>query len=294
MKNCKIVKKNILLMKKNFKFAKINEFKNQYISIFMKNSITKILYLFITVLFFNSCIKDVKNENKLKSKNNDTLGHEINYNNKEVINKDENIPELKVQEKKFEVPVGKSINKFKYTNEGELLYNEKSFTPKIITFVNSVELYKISTSKVNNNAGAIGMDIDGQNLCYFLDLDNMTSTSLTENTYYFQEMYWSPSSKYLITFCTYEGQSLCISINSKSKKITIKNLKQDNDFNTFWEVDNKPEWEKEKDILQFRVAEYYNPFSSNYNNEDLGKVLGKYNVKLDAKTLNINVINKIF
>lgn len=193
-----------------------------------------------------------------------------------------------LQEQKFEVPLGKTVNGFNYSRIGQLTFNGKHFAPNIKATIANVPKFKISMLDEKNIAAAIALDIDGQNFLFLLDLSSMTATPFqtTDSWNAAQEIYWSPSTKYMVALCAYEGESF-VSINTVSKRIVkMGNLKPGNNYETRWIVDNEPKWDGNKDILVFNVAEYCNPYEAECG-ENADKVLSKFKVNLDASTLKI-------
>lgn len=195
------------------------------------------------------------------------------------------------KEQKFEVPLGKTVNEFSYSKIGQLMFNGKAFTPNIKATPAYVSKFKISLLDSKEIAGAIAVDIDGQNFAFLLNLTDMTATPLqTSNSWNAaQEIYWSPSTKFMLAFCAYEGENF-ISINTDSKDIVrMNNLKPGTNYQTWWMVDDEPKWQENRDVLEFTVAEYCNPFEVECG-ESADKALAKFKVNLDAETLEISKV----
>jgi hypothetical protein len=195
------------------------------------------------------------------------------------------------QEQEFEIPLGKSTYGFSYSNYGELTFNGIKFTPNVISSTTNVPKFKISFLDTEQIAGAIAMDIDGQNYLFFLDLSTMTAVAMQETKSWnaAREIYWSPSRKYMVAWCAYEGEFF-IRIDTESKEILTNALKSDSNQETMWQVDNEPRWSGNEDIMIFNVAEYCNPFVIDCG-DAFDKVLSKFKVSLDAATLRISKTN---
>ncbi len=233
-------------------------------------------------------------QNDLKKKELELKEKELALREKELLLKQEKsegrtkINNRILNEQKFELPLLNSINGFKYSKSGELTFHGKSFSPKVKATTEYVPLFKISMLPEKNIAGAIAMDQDGQNFLFLLDLNSMSATPLQpyESWNAAQEIFWSPSTKYMLALCAYEGQSF-ISIDLDTKAIKkMGSLKPGKNHETMWVVDNTPKWDGENDILVFNIAEYCNPYVADCNNE-INKKIATFKVNLDASNLNI-------
>lgn len=193
-----------------------------------------------------------------------------------------------IKEELFEVPLGETVNEFSYTKTGELMYKGARFIPDIRTKPEYVTEFKISLLESKQMAGAIAQDVDGQNLAFLLNLADMTSIPLQapDSWNAAKEIYWSPSTKFMLAYCSYEGANF-LGLNTETKEIKyMSNLKPHDDYSTRWNVYDKPKWLNNKDVLEFTVAEYCNPFEVDCG-DSANKPLAKYKVNLDAETMKI-------
>jgi hypothetical protein len=180
------------------------------------------------------------------------------------------------------VPIGKTVDNFTFSKNGLLSYKEKYFNPAIKVRPDSVQSFKISLLKDKGLAGAIAEDGDGQNSAYLLDLGAQTATPLQKSGTWSgaQKIFWSPSGRYMLALCSYEGQRF-IGVDLQTKKVV------EGDFlgskGKLWAITDEPHWIKDTDTLTFTVNETCNPFDEpNCNSE---RVLAKYAVSLNPATV---------
>lgn len=188
-------------------------------------------------------------------------------------------PVAMIQE--FDVPLGKAINGFTYTNKGELMYQGRQFTPRVLASPESVPKFHMSMVKNKKIAGAIAWDMDGQSYVQQLDLASMTATPHKgwDASY---KMYWSPSYRYLVTLCYYEGSSI-MSINTRTKKSdSISDFTPDLQ-GIMWRIEGEPKWDGQNDILIFDIDVDVSLYGD-YVEPPKG-ALGRYRVFLDAVTM---------
>ncbi len=182
----------------------------------------------------------------------------------------------------FEVPLGKTVNSLTYAQSGNLMYQEKTFRPSVTANINDVQKFKISILKSKNLAAVIAEDLDNKHKLFLIDLSKGTSIQIPpEGISAAVKIYWSPSQRYMVALCSYEGEWF-ISIDLNTKKII------NGDFlgvpNKIWRIKDKPRWIGTSDMLGFTVDEICNY----YDNPDCGdKVLATYEIRLDAATLKI-------
>ncbi len=240
----------------------------------MQSSFNLILYA-VVIICAVSCAQNGTNKNELELKQKDTV-------NRNIIGTSEG------QVQKFDISIGKKVNGFHYNSNGTLTYNEKSFTPSITANKANVPKFNISMLLSEEIAGAIAIDVDGQNFLFFLNLQNYTATPMqpTNSWNAAQEIYWSPTKTYMVAHCVYEGESF-ISLNTQTKKIVkMESLKPGKNYETIWTVESEPKWLTDKDVLTFKVAEYCNPYEVDCSKNG-DSAIARYNVNLNAKTLQI-------
>lgn len=191
----------------------------------------------------------------------------------------------------FKVSRGKTVSGFSFSRNGALTYNKKRFSPSVTVRIDVTE-FAISMLTQKKWAGAIAVDGDGQNQSFFLDTAKMTATPMQERGEWnaAQKIYWSPSQRYMVALCAYEGNSF-VRIDTKTKSVRHTFLsKPDESEATMWRIDNEPRWSGNKDILVFNVAEYCNPYDGycGENSRNVNKVLARYKVNLNITTLRIS------
>ena len=235
-----------------------------------------LLFLIAIIISAVSCGDNTINDKEQKSYQNDTVNKIIN-------------DTIVAKEQKFDVPIGETVSGFHYNSKGHLTYNGIEFKPAVKANKVNVPKFTISMLLPQRMAGAIAVDLDGQNFLFFLDLKNNTATPMQPVNSWnaAQEIYWSPSKRFMLAHCAYEGENF-VSINTMTKKIVImENLKPGKNFETLWMVDSEPKWLSNKDVLTFEVAEHCNPYEMNCD-ESGDTTTVRHKVRLDAETLKIN------
>jgi hypothetical protein len=183
----------------------------------------------------------------------------------------------------FEVSIGKTANGFIYSNNGELLFKGKPFRPAIKANINYVKKFKLSILKSKNIAAAIAMDVDGKNSLFVLDLNKGLSLPLQKYGCPAADIFWSPSQKYMLALCAYEGERF-ISLDIQNNKII--NGEFLGSSHKIWRIQDHPKWIQQKDILEFTVNEICN-YYDNPGCDD--KVLATYKVLLKASSLKTTI-----
>lgn len=181
------------------------------------------------------------------------------------------------------VPLGKTAGNFTFSKGGTLSYKGKSFNPAVQVKAENIQSFRISLSRDGQMAGAIAEDVDGQNSIYLLDLGTLASTPLQKPGTWSaaQRVFWSPSGKYMLALCEYEGQRF-IGAALKTKKVV------EGEFlggNKRWVITDEPQWDKNSDTLAFTVDETCDPY--NEDDCDPERALATYKASLDPATLRI-------
>jgi len=184
------------------------------------------------------------------------------------------------------VPIGKTLNNFAFSQSGFLSYKGKPFSPTVKVKPGSVQSFRISLRKSAGLAGAIAEDADGQNSAYLLDLGTQTATPLqkTGMSSGAQQLFWSPSGRYMIVLCAYEGQRF-IGVDLQTKKVV------EGDFlgpkGKLWAITGAPWWANGADTLMFTVNETCSPYDDAPCDPE--RILAKYTVLLDPATLRTSI-----
>lgn len=95
-----------------------------------------------------------------------------------------------------------------------------------------------------------------------------------------QKIFWSPSGRYMLTLCAYEGYRF-ISIDLQTKDIVEGGFLGRE--GKLWGITDEPHWITGTDVLSFTVAETCNPY--NEPNCDAQRVVAKYSISLNPATL---------
>ncbi|MHA2642999.1 MAG: hypothetical protein V2G41_10170 [bacterium JZ-2024 1] len=192
-------------------------------------------------------------------------------------------PEAVPEIVEFEVPRGRTVNGFTFTREGILTYSGRRFSPNVAGF-GGEERVAISFLRSRGLAGAILMDPDGQNRSFLLDVNTMSSTPSSDGWDAAQKIFWSPSRRYMVVFCSYEGERF-IRVDLNTKQVLWGDFLGSGDKT--WEIRNNPRWLGDSDVLVFNVEEYCDPygFSDTCVDEPTPVI---YEVHLDAATLKLS------
>jgi hypothetical protein len=180
------------------------------------------------------------------------------------------------------VLLGKTLDNFAFSQSGLLSYKGKPFNPAVRVKPDSVQSFRISLHQSKGLAGAIAEDADGQNSAYLLDLGTQTATPLQKAGTWSgaQQVFWSPSGRYMLVLCAYEGQRF-LGVNLQTKKVV------EGDFlgpkGKLWAITDAPWWTKGADTLMFTVNETCSPYDDTPCDPE--RVLAKYTVSLDPATL---------
>lgn len=193
----------------------------------------------------------------------------------------------------FEVQRGKSVQGFSYTSSGQLLYNSKPFSPPI-GGSGDIPKFHISLSPNRAFAAAVGKDIDGQDTLHLLKLNVNTAIPLQHGGYKSVGgvigTWWSPSGKYLIALCAYEGQRF-VRANIKTGEVIDGPWLKPEGKVALWAVKGEPRWDGNTDVLRLIVNETCDPYDGDCGPDavNAGKVLATHQVALDAETLAVRV-----
>lgn len=182
------------------------------------------------------------------------------------------------------VPLGKTAGDFTFAKSGVLSYKGKAFNPAVKVRADSIQSFRISLSGNKHWAGAIAEDVDGQNSIYLLELDTLAATPLQQAGMWSgaQQVFWSPSGRYMLALCAYEGQRF-IGVDLKTKKVIEgDSLGREGKL---WAITDEPRWGKGSDSLTFTVDETCNPYDE--ADCDPERVLATYSASLDPATLKI-------
>ena len=184
----------------------------------------------------------------------------------------------------FEIPLGSTVNSFNYSNGGVLTYNGRNFSPSVTANARDVHRFKISLLRSSGLAGAISVDVDGQNKLFLLNTNNLSSTpmQLPGQWNAAQRVFWSPSRKYMVALCSYEGQRF---IGMDLNAISMVEGEFLGRGGRTWTISSEPRWLENSDVLIFNVGEYCNPYDDSCTGAQINKLLATYEVRLDAATL---------
>jgi hypothetical protein len=183
----------------------------------------------------------------------------------------------------FEVPKGKIVNDFTFTDDGILKYKGKDFSPSVNTNLlgDMTQKFEIAFLPDKGLAGAIAINYE-MNQFLLLNTKNFVSELVEEIPASANKIFWSPSRKYLVVHSSYEGEWFH-SINVSTKAI----IRDKNWFpkNKMWYLDNTPKWLGKSDILVFEVAVECDPYDNPIpcNNET-----AYYEVQMNVATLKIS------
>jgi|CXWL01.1.fsa_nt_gi hypothetical protein len=183
------------------------------------------------------------------------------------------------------VAIGKPAGAFTLSNDGSLLYRTKQFRPAIKVNTDTVRSFSIVPRKDGKFAGALAQDSDGQNFAFLLKLTDFSSTPLQAAGKWSaaQSFFWSPSGRYLLALCSYEGHRF-VGIDVESRKLTEGPFL--GSANRLGLVENAPTWYEQEDALLFILAEKCSPYEE--ENCDTTKTLARYLVVLSPSNLGMS------
>jgi hypothetical protein len=189
------------------------------------------------------------------------------------------LPDTSIDE--FEVHQGNTLNGFTYSSNGTLTYSQKSFSPGVSVNTEHVSAFKVSFLKQRNMAAAIAIDSYGHNKLFLLDLNDYSSTPMQEEGSWSaaQEVFWSPSQRYMVAFCSYEGERF-EGFDLNTKRIISSGFMGPDD--RIWRISKTPHWLENKDVLVFNVNEHCNYYDDPCDPEN---ILAAYEIRLNAASL---------
>lgn len=161
----------------------------------------------------------------------------------------------------FEVPLGGASNGFTYTRRGSLFYNGRNFSPSVTANIDDVQKFKISFLPSSGLAGVISVDGDGQNRLFLLNLNDFSSIPMQLPGHWnaAQKVFWSPSRKYMVALCAYEGERF-VSMDLNTMRMVEGEFLGRGD--RIWGIKGEPRWLSSSDVLVFNVGEYCNPYDN--------------------------------
>ncbi len=206
---------------------------------------------------------------------------------------------------RFVVKLGQTINDFSFLESGELQYKGRPFNPPIslksqfeyITkeFKKDYKTYyewkfSISIHPQGNYAGVITVDQDGKDGLTLVNLNTLSAKECNMESgmpaWGVQNIFWSPSGKYMIGQCKYEGEWF---VRADLGAERFKAIERLGNGDKMWGIKSEPTWANSNDVLVFNIDEFYDPYAAmeTGRTKDLDKILAKYEVQLNAGDLKI-------
>lgn len=185
---------------------------------------------------------------------------------------------------KFDVPAGRTVNGFRYSSDGSVLYRSKAFKPNVKADPRFVPALNVFLWESKGLAGVIVNDGSSPNSSFILDLNNYSSISMANNSA--TDLLLSPSQRYVLVFCENEGAGF-----ARVDLVTKRVLNGDSlgPANKIWRIKSKFTWVGNSDVLRFVVDEHCNSYDDpNCSGNQVDRVLAKYEVSLDAATLKLS------
>lgn len=195
----------------------------------------------------------------------------------------------------FDVRRGTTAHGFSYEESGGLLFNSKPFKPRV-SGTRDMPNFHIALSPAGTFAAAVGKDIDGQDTLYLLKLNVGTAVPFQRGQYRSVGgvigKWWSPSGKYFLALCAYEGQRF-VRADIKTGEVVDGPWLKATGKPVLWVVKGIPQWDGNTDVLKLTVDESCDPYDGDCgpNAINVGKVLATRDVVLDADTLALSVRN---
>jgi hypothetical protein len=172
-------------------------------------------------------------------------------------------------------------------------YKGADFSPPVAAATASTQHFEISHLPRRRMAGAIGWDEDGQHTLYLLRLADHSAVSFQRgNVPYVAAVrtFWSPSGRYLLALCSYEGQPF-VQANLDSGAIQEGSLLgPPGKPRRVWQIEGEPRWVGNTNVLGFTVDESCDPYQPDDDDAgckgaSAGRVPAVRQVDLDASTL---------
>lgn len=156
----------------------------------------------------------------------------------------------------FEVPLGRTVKGFTYTSR-QLSYRGRAFRFAAPLDPQYTPKFRISLNENRQLAAVIAVNSEGESPAYVIDLNTYLVIDPGQGAD--QKAYWSPSGRYVIFHCAYEGERF-ISVN-----LTTRKSLSGGDLSTtekMWDVYGDPEWVEGRDTLLLKVQERCNPYGN--------------------------------
>jgi hypothetical protein len=180
----------------------------------------------------------------------------------------------------FEVPLGRTVKGFTYAPR-RLSYRGRAFRLSAALAPEVTPKFRISLNETRHLAAAIAVDTDGQSPAFVLDLSDYSV--IEPRGWAAQQAYWSPSGRYVLFHCAYEGERF-VGVDLKTRKVTegafLSTQKK------VWSLYADPRWLPGRDVLVVQVKEQCNPYENARCTGDLmNRVLAVRELHVDATTL---------
>lgn len=190
--------------------------------------------------------------------------------------------------KNFQILAGETKDDLTYNQKGYLLYKNKPFVNSIKLEIQEIPKVDISLNEAKGVASAVGLDIDGKNELYFLDL--VTLKSIKIGVCPSSKVFWTPSSKYMVALCSSDFQWF-VRIDLATKK--TNNVELIPEGKKMLIIQSEPQWVSDNDTLSFIVAKTCNPYEDRTcTGNKINKIISRYNVLLDIEKMQFQFTKK--
>ncbi|HZS09338.1 MAG TPA: hypothetical protein VFD58_31175 [Blastocatellia bacterium] len=184
----------------------------------------------------------------------------------------------------FEVPPGRTVRGFAYANR-RLSYQGRAFRLAAEPDPQTTPRFRISLLEARGLAAAIAVDTDGQSSGYVLDLRNYSVIGLPKEAA--QKAWWSPSGRYVVFHCAYEGEAF-VGVDLHARKVLRGDFPVARD--RIWHLSGEPHWLEGQDVLALTMKEYCNPYDNPRCDEaQRPRLLAIREVRLDVAAFRYSV-----
>lgn len=153
-----------------------------------------------------------------------------------------------------------------------------------------VAKFTVSVIRPEMRAAAIAEDMDGQSRLFVLDLKKLVALTPADSWDAARKLYWSPAHRYLLAWCSYEGQWF-ISFDFVQKRFRDRRLAPRDRKGRCWLLVGKPEW-RDDETVEFNIDEACDPFADASEHRDDLDDRTKGRVRMHAGSLEMTEITR--
>jgi hypothetical protein len=180
----------------------------------------------------------------------------------------------------FEVGLGKALNGFSYSTNGDVRYDGRDFRPRVHFTPADTPAILVSQPQNVRFVTILGLDRDGQRSLFVVHVDQFYSIFAKQPA---RDVYWSPDRKHVVTLNVYEAQWFA-SIDLASGAVVDGPTLGTKD--TLWYVEGDLRWTRSGSAFLAKVVETENE----YEGGDINKgPLNTFPIKVDVASLSMQI-----